>query len=524
MDQDRAEGRNLRELGSRTRHSSPNIVLITLDAARYDLFVQNLDSLPHFKALAERSVVFDNAFSVGAVTTYAFPGIIAGIYPYHWGAGVSRFTRGIDQVVKESGYNTGFIIEWNPLLSQEFGYGVNADFYLCKFGMVGANASPLPRHTISVQNLAKRLRLGVSSTVIRRIKPLLARSLLGRAAWVCVQRAYSFLRRYAGVGGPKIAQARRSHALFRQHVRDFIDNRFTAPQFLWIHTTVNHRPYVTPANGSAFSDRRTNDLNARRAKVVNYRICQQLKRLYIESLMVADGMVGEILDTLSYKGFLDNSIIVLTADHGEEFMEEGKLFHSVESSSDILLHVPLMISHDGCFQPKHVETPVSTIDIPPTICDLLGIDIPDSFRGISLKPHLCGQTEDCSIDTCSRSRPLFSEGWVRNDMLDRAPGNKTSKRVFTVRKGRYKLKVTQVETAEDRLEEILELADWIDGGRLEPGRHMETIEELRHLLKVHLCEDASLAKRLRQGAERNRIKGAAAKVGDRLRGGAGRSP
>jgi len=59
----------------------PNVVLITLDALNYGLFVENLEIVPNLKALKSGGVFFENAFSVGPSTFFAFPGIIATLYP-----------------------------------------------------------------------------------------------------------------------------------------------------------------------------------------------------------------------------------------------------------------------------------------------------------------------------------------------------------------------------------------------------------------------------------------------------------
>jgi len=495
----------------------PNVVLITLDAGRYDLLVENLDSLPNLKALAERSAFFENAFSAGPATTFSFPAIIGGVYPYHWGAGIDQSVKAVDEVLKASGYNTGFIIEWNPLLSQRFGYGVKADFQLCKFvlaetGVTQPSTSDPPKKSREAGAWRFMERPYPLVGVVRKLRPLWERNQAARAVGSYVLSIGLFLRLYARRVGPNVDKSRHDHHLFWENLRGFINDRFESPQFLWVHTTVNHLPYAMPSSGSAFSARRANYLNARGvSKFVNYGVCQQLKRLYVESLKVADDLVGEILGALAARNLLDSSIIIVTSDHGEEFMEEGTFFHDVESSSDILLHVPLMISGGRLIQPRHIQIPVSSIDIPPTICDLLGVGIPDSFRGMSLKPIL---SETGHPDAVQRmqNRPLFSEGWVLKSTLDQIPGHKSHKRVFTVRKGNYKLKVTEVERGKDTVEEKLELTDWVNGRSVDLKSHREVVEELRHLVRQHTYEEGVVARNLKRKSERQHIKDTLAKA------------
>jgi len=67
------------------RARAKNVILITFDAFNFDLFMNNLDSLPNFKKLKENGVFFKNAFSIGPITSFSFPGIIGGIYPFGFG-------------------------------------------------------------------------------------------------------------------------------------------------------------------------------------------------------------------------------------------------------------------------------------------------------------------------------------------------------------------------------------------------------------------------------------------------------
>ena len=101
----------------------PNVILITLDAINYELFARNLESLPHTRELKGNSVFFENAFSIGPSTSFSFPGIIGGVYPYHFGIGIDSNIKTIDSILKDSGYHTAFINESNALLTPFFGYG-----------------------------------------------------------------------------------------------------------------------------------------------------------------------------------------------------------------------------------------------------------------------------------------------------------------------------------------------------------------------------------------------------------------
>ena len=78
--------------------------------------------------------------------------------------------------------------------------------------------------------------------------------------------------------------------------------------------------------------------------------------------------------------------------------------------------------------------PVSTTDILPTLCDLLGIEVPATSRGMSLSQAMTDSND--GPDACRelRERPLFSESWDVYSLLDRSLGHASRKKVFTVRR------------------------------------------------------------------------------------------
>jgi len=503
-----------------------NVILITLDDFGYELFIENLETLPNLKALKSESVFFENAFSIGAWTLFAFPGIIAGVYPYHFGIGIDRNTKAIDELLKECGYNTAFINELNPLLTPYFGYGMNADYqkYILNLSqnegrrrledtlLRGGDAEKAKRALRQpyILNLLKRPYQKIDKSDIEWIRNFV------KYCW----SAYRFLRLfrlYLKKEAITFERRRKLYREFRNEVLDFINGHFQSPQFLWIHTVINHVPYLPPDYSNEFDTREVNYLNCRGvAGFVNRRTCKRLKRLYIESLKVTDSFIGDVVGALRMKGLLDNSIIIITADHGEEFMEEGYYGHTPESSSDRLLRVPLIFYCPNIIQNRSISAPVSTIDITPTICDMLGMRIPDSYRGLSLKEILLGTTEDLKDIQQWGQRSFFSESWHTESLLDRTPGYKTDKKIFTVRNGIYKLKVIQVQKAENKIVEKLELVNWVKNEKLGVKSNARVVEHLKHLLSKHIYDEGVFAQRIRNDAEKHRIKCALGKMRNKL--------
>jgi arylsulfatase A-like enzyme len=98
-----------------------------------------------------------------------------------------------------------------------------------------------------------------------------------------------------------------------------------------------------------------------------------------------DAAFGELLAVLKREGLYDETMIVLTSDHGEEFGERGKVGWHSHTLFDELLHVPLIIKFpESRFAGAVIDRQVRSIDIAPTILDVLGVPIPKEFEGVSL--------------------------------------------------------------------------------------------------------------------------------------------
>ena len=109
--------------------------------------------------------------------------------------------------------------------------------------------------------------------------------------------------------------------------------------------------------------------------------------LYDANIRYVDDNIGILLDNLGNN--LENTIIIITADHGDAFGEHGALGHS-STLYDELLHVPLIIAGDGIKAGAVVKEPVELVDLAPTITDLAGIGDVKVFHGRNLLPVIEG--------------------------------------------------------------------------------------------------------------------------------------
>jgi len=168
--------------------------------------------------------------------------------------------------------------------------------------------------------------------------------------------------------------------------------------------------------------------------------------LYAGELAFVDQQIGRLFDGLRDKGILDECLVVVTADHGETFWEHGDFWHHGAWVYETNVHVPfLLYTPDGRGRGTVVERPVSSIDIFPTLLDLLEVPLPGAVAGVPLTPAIDG--EEMPV------RALFTEATQPTRGLEDkfAWGNQLKTKA--VRKGRYKL----IQAPYLRLEEFYDL-------------------------------------------------------------------
>lgn len=112
--------------------------------------------------------------------------------------------------------------------------------------------------------------------------------------------------------------------------------------------------------------------------------------LYDGQIAFADTFIKGLLIEMENSKISGNTIIIITADHGEEFGEHGNFLH--EDLHDEVLHTPLIIRIPGV-KNKIVDSQVQSIDIMPTVLDILGIPIPHEAQGKSLLPLILGKVK-----------------------------------------------------------------------------------------------------------------------------------
>lgn len=147
--------------------------------------------------------------------------------------------------------------------------------------------------------------------------------------------------------------------------------------------------------------------------------------LYDAAVNEVDAALEALFTELRTSGLLDTTVVVVTADHGEAFREHDTLFHSIGLHEEVL-HVPLLIHVPGV-KAAQVDTPVSLIDLAPTLLELTNAEPLRDVQGTSLVPLLRGGelperlllSQDCPpLDKDAKGQPvavthsaLISERW-----------------------------------------------------------------------------------------------------------------
>ena len=121
---------------------------------------------------------------------------------------------------------------------------------------------------------------------------------------------------------------------------------------------------------------------------------EYLKALYDGEIAYTDKFIGILLDSLKKYEITDKTVIVLVADHGEQFMDHGWIGHTKALYNE-LINVPLIIKVPNFGGNKIVSTPVELVDIVPTVLKLLNVKYDSAkFQGDSLMPLIEGRIKD----------------------------------------------------------------------------------------------------------------------------------
>jgi arylsulfatase A-like enzyme len=331
-----------------------NIIWIVVDALRADhlsCYGYERHTSPFIDEFANKNILFKYAFSQESYTQASVASFFTSTYP--WGHKVLYDEPTIDildprfitiaEILKEANYNTAAFV-FNPHLKAEFNFGQGFDLYDSK----EENFS---------ESLPKYEAYETAKKIFDKVK----------------------------------------------HYLEGIKNK--NPVFLYLHYRDVHTPYAPPPPyDKIFPVSKVHALRMEKMQTEKNRVESEIC-MYDGEIRYTDDYIKKTLRMLEEHHINRmNSIIIITADHGEEFCDShppdpgdgghGRTLYNEQ------VQVPLIMSIPGvCPQKKTIDTYVGLIDIIPTICDILRIDWRKygQFQGRSLLPVIKGIDKNSSV-------------------------------------------------------------------------------------------------------------------------------
>ncbi len=318
----------------------PNILIYLIDCLRADhlgTYGYARGVSPNIDRFAEDAVVFERAMSVASWTRPAVASLLTGVSPQSHGTrgdrdALSNAVPLVQEILRDKGYTTAAVVT-NGVVSTKFGFGRGFDDF--RFLPEQHKTNP------QIHQLSDR----VNAEII---------------GW--------------------------------------LEGRDTSkPFFIYVHSTDPHAPYLPK---SPFRERFAVDVDpaiglhpavealTQGKAAAGPGVRQGLIDLYDGEIAFNDEQFGRLLKWLESNGLYDDTLIVLTADHGEEFEDHGRWQHGLTLYQE-QLHVPLVVKQPASLNAgqRRAEM-VSLIDVAPTLLEAVGVDLPGSMTGQSLRPWM----------------------------------------------------------------------------------------------------------------------------------------
>jgi arylsulfatase A-like enzyme len=358
------------QAGQPTASSQCNVVLITMDTVRADhlsVYGYERDTTPHLQDFARTATLYRRAVAAADMTLPAHASIFTGLYPAWHGADIAppRYPLGrplapryvtLAQVLRSKGYWTAAVV-------------ANYAYLQPSLGMASGFAvfdSPLPVH-MSTSKEPFFLREG-SWRVLSLIADTAAVDVASLHAADIDRRASTLLEQ---------ARHGRSFFLFLNYM-DAHDPDVSEPPF-------NRRfPGRDPYFKTSGYEEIKWAVNSGKRQI-GTREKSHLLSQYDGGIAYIDDEVGLLLARLREMGLYDNTLIIITADHGEAFGEHDVMQHGMGSVYQDQVYVPLLIKYPGQHEPRESDALASQVDLMPTILDVAGISPPSGIQGRTLR-------------------------------------------------------------------------------------------------------------------------------------------
>lgn len=343
---------------------SPNVLLLVWDSVRVDhlsLAGYSRDTTPRLNEWAQKALVFDNALATSNASVATHASIFTGRLPSEHDTHDARprlpqSLTTIGEWFEQAGYQTHFFSA-NPHLveAQGFTQGFGVHEHPWQEPWRGESLRRLQRKVRSgavPPNLVKKLRKqGPNPWLLKDSAPLAQESLL------------RFLRK-RDTGRPWLSVVNSMEA----H-RPWFPSRRSLRQFLTSEEVDQYQEIDLTWNTVWRYNFRLGEYSAEEMAV--------LRGVYDAAIFELDAALAQLLKALEDEGFLDNTIVVLTSDHGE-LLGEHHFFGHQFSLHSAVARVPLILFAPGRVEPGRSNAPVTTMDLYSTLAHLASLEPPKS--------------------------------------------------------------------------------------------------------------------------------------------------
>lgn len=427
-----------------------NAIFIMLDTLPFNYlgcYGNEVIKTPNLDRLARNSVVFDNAYSEGLPTVPVRRCLMTGRFtlPYGGWKPLEHDDTTLADILWGRKWQTALIYDTPPMRLPKFGYSRGFDY-----------VQFLPGHELDHTTFgdvpldpAFRAEDFTSPTMLYDENG----ELRDEDSQALLTELDLFLRQFQKRRTDADSYVAKVTSSARRWITDVRDK--ARPFVMWLDSFDPHEPWDPPSiwagepcpydpdyDGNPLVLTPWTPIEGR----ITERECQHVRALCMEKITVTDKWVGKLLDTLESEGLMDETLIIVTSDHGQP-MGSGEHGHGIMRKCrpwpyEELVHIPLIIHMPGVEPNQRIKAFVQNADIMPTILDAIGLlgsdEHPDSGHGFpvydwsdvhgeSLLPLMRGEKESIRDHALAgyygKSWSIITEDysyvhWIANDYAD----------------------------------------------------------------------------------------------------------
>jgi arylsulfatase A-like enzyme len=459
------------------------LVFDTLSARHMSLHGYPRETTPNMARFAEKAFVYHNHYAAGNFTSSGTASLLTGVYPWRHravnlnGTVIQEYNDRNIFGLLDSSYHTAAYTH-NPL----------AGIFLSQFAGHINHYHPMSELSLVGEVYSDRVNPGQfptafwSETMLRGTDHFLPGSLLVSTLENKIRdlRIGGIEARLRDKYPEGIPYNYKGMHLLLEDAMDWIQEQvsgYPQPYLAYYHLWPPHDPYLPSVDfidifedGMRWPEKRKNAFSLGEPEIKLHRSRQQ----YDEYLAYTDYEFGRLMDMLGRDGSLENTMVVVTSDHGELF-ERGLMGHLNSTLYQDLLRVPLLISLPGQVERHDFYSPTNCVDLLPTLLHFNEYNIPGSLQGTVLPGF--------GADTSQNERSVYA-------LEAKLSSKNDPTRICTLGmiKGQYKL-IKYLGYEQDLGDELYDIS--IDPEELEnvAAGNQKLVEEMGAELAGKLAED-----------------------------------